>query len=92
MRNEIDEGSDEKMHWLNVLFDVVVSYFLVLFQKRIIALCMAIVTKLFYVENWIYMNQMYFVQFIPLYIYFLANFKAILSKTANETFCLHKNA
>ena len=41
MRNDIDEGSDEKMHWLNVLFDVAVSYFLVLFQKRIIALCVA---------------------------------------------------
>ena len=38
MRNEIDEGSDEKMHWLHI-FDVAVSFLMVSFQKRIIAMC-----------------------------------------------------
>ena len=40
MRNEIDEGSDEKMHWLNI-FDIAVSVLMVLFHKRIIAFCVS---------------------------------------------------
>ena len=40
MRNEIDEGSDEKMHWLNI-FDIAVSFLMVLFHKRITAFCVS---------------------------------------------------